>query len=53
MNAFDSVVYDSSAARALMPGGRPLGPWPEAACFRMDACPCEPDVLADMILSPR
>jgi len=52
MNAFGSLVYDSSVTRAWMPAGCPLGPWPEAVCVRLDDLPCEPNVLADLILSP-
>jgi len=53
MNAFGSLVCDSSATRAWLPARYPLGPWPESACYRLDALPCEPDVLADQILGPR
>jgi len=42
MNALGSMVYDSSVTQA-----------PESVCVRMDAFPCEPNVLADLILSPR
>jgi phosphopantetheinyl transferase/acyl carrier protein len=51
MNAFGSLVYDSSVVQARLPAGCPLVPWPESACCRLDAFPCEPDVLADLILS--
>ena len=54
MNAFDSMVYDSSADAGANARRRVRrSPWPESACCRLDACPCEPDVLAEMILSPR
>src|ERR1022692_3987680 len=52
MNAFGSLVYDSSVTQAWLPEGNPLGPWPGSVCFRLDAFPCEPNVLADRILSP-
>ena len=52
MNAFGSLVYDSSVTQARLPAGCPLGPWPESVCFRLDDFPCEPNVLADLILSP-
>jgi len=43
MNAFGSMVCDSSAMQARMPG---------SVCCRLDAFPCEPDALAERILSP-
>jgi phosphopantetheinyl transferase/acyl carrier protein len=52
MNAFSNLVHDSFATQARVPDGRPLGPWPESVCCRLDAFPCEPNVLANLILSP-
>jgi phosphopantetheinyl transferase/acyl carrier protein len=53
MNAFGSLVHDSSVTQARLPDGCPLGPWPESVYYcRLDAFPCEPNVLADLILSP-
>jgi phosphopantetheinyl transferase/acyl carrier protein len=52
MNAFGSLVYDSSVTQAWLRSERPLGPWPESVCCRLDVFPCEPNVLADLILSP-
>jgi phosphopantetheinyl transferase/acyl carrier protein len=52
MNAFDTLVYDSSVTPVWLPVGRPAGPWPESVCCRLDAFPCEPQTLADQILSP-
>jgi phosphopantetheinyl transferase/acyl carrier protein len=43
MNASGSLVYDASVAQA---------PAPEFVCCRVDALPCEANVLADRILSP-
>jgi phosphopantetheinyl transferase/acyl carrier protein len=44
MNALASMVYDSSVIEAQLP---------ESVCCRLDAFPCEPDMLADRILSAR
>lgn len=52
MNAFGNLIKDSSVTQAHLPAGFPLGPWPESVGFRMDALPCEPSVIADLILSP-
>jgi len=52
MDAFDRMVYDSSVTPAWRPAGRPAGPRAESVCSRLDAFPCEPAVLADLILSP-
>jgi phosphopantetheinyl transferase/acyl carrier protein len=52
MNAFGNLVHDSFATQARVPDGRPMGPWPESVCCRLDAFPCEPNVLANLILSP-
>jgi phosphopantetheinyl transferase/acyl carrier protein len=38
---FGSMVYDSSVTQAL-----------DSVCVRLDALPCEPHLLADLILSP-
>ena len=46
------MAYDSSVTQMRMPAGCPLGPWPESVCVRLDAFPCEPSALADLILSP-
>ena len=50
MNAFGSMVYDSSVTQAGCWGDSP-GSWPglpaPPGCF-----PCEPHLLADLILSP-
>jgi phosphopantetheinyl transferase/acyl carrier protein len=43
MHTFGSMVCDSSAIQARLPG---------SVCCRLDAFPCEPNVLADQILSP-
>jgi len=52
MTAFGNLVHDSYVTQAWAPDWRPLGPWPESACCRLDAFPCEPSVLAELILSP-
>lgn len=55
MNAFSSTLCDSSVMRTSPPAPGPLGPLPEfarAVCCRVDAFPCEPGLLADLILSP-
>ena len=52
MTAFGNLVHDSFVTQAWAPDWRPLGPWPESACCRLDAFPCEPSVLAELILSP-
>jgi len=52
MNAFGDMLHDSLVTQAWTPEWRPLGPWPESVCCRLDAFPCEPDVLAGQILSP-
>ena len=46
---------DPSVTRAITPVASPLDVWAEsdgAVCFRLDGLPCEPDRLADEILSP-
>jgi phosphopantetheinyl transferase/acyl carrier protein len=43
MNALGSLVYDSPAAPARLP---------ESVYCRLDTLPCEPDMLADLILNP-
>jgi len=52
MNAFGSVVYDSPITKAWLPVWYPQGAWPEIACSRLDGLPCEPSLLAGLILSP-
>ena len=52
MNSLGNLVHDSFVTQARVPDGRPLGPWPESVCCRLDAFPCEPNVLANLILSP-
>jgi phosphopantetheinyl transferase/acyl carrier protein len=52
MNALGNSVYDSSATPSGLPAGCPLGPWPQSVYCRLDALPYEPNVLADLILSP-
>jgi phosphopantetheinyl transferase/acyl carrier protein len=42
MNALRSLVYDSSVTGTGLP---------ESVCCRLDSLPCEPNILADMILS--
>jgi phosphopantetheinyl transferase/acyl carrier protein len=54
MNAFGSMVCDSSAMPVFSTAECPLGLLPESAravCCRLDAFPCEPNLLADLILS--
>ncbi len=54
MNAIGSALCDWSVMRESSPAACPLIPWAEsarAACCRLDAFPCEPDRLADRILS--
>jgi phosphopantetheine--protein transferase-like protein len=53
MNAFGSLVCDSSAAQARLPVRYPLSDWPESVCCRLDAFPGDPQALADQILSRR
>jgi len=51
MSAFGSIQRDSSVT--LMPS--PLSAWAESAgavCCRMNGFPCDPNLLADQILSP-
>jgi phosphopantetheinyl transferase/acyl carrier protein len=56
MNASGSMLCDSSVMRAVSSAPCPWDPWPDSArtlCCRLDAFACEPDLLADLILSPR
>jgi len=52
MNAFGNLPHDLLVTQAWAPDRRPPGPWPESVCCRLEAFPCEPEVLADQILSP-
>ena len=52
MNAFETMVYDSSVTQTWRPAGRPEHAWPDSVCCRLDAFPCAPNILADLILSP-
>ena len=50
-----SLVCDSSAMPVFSTADRPSGLLPESAravCCRLDAFPCEPNLLADLILGP-
>ena len=52
MNASGSMIYDSSVTQTWLPAAGSPGPGPESVCCRQDALPCEPGLLADLILSP-
>jgi phosphopantetheinyl transferase/acyl carrier protein len=54
MNAFSGMLCDSSVTKALSPASWPLSQWPgsRTVCCRQDKLPCEPGLLADLILSP-
>jgi phosphopantetheinyl transferase/acyl carrier protein len=52
MSAFGSPFFDLSMTQPSSSVAPYHGQWPEFVCARLDALPCGPDALADLILGP-